>query len=140
MYTASLRQQHQDLLKIVGQIAPLLKPEAIDPTQGDTLRKLLVDLTGKLNLHLAAEDKVLYPKMASSNKTDVATAGKQFSTEMGSIGAAYKAYLTKYPNGPAITKSAKEFCTDTSAIFQALGTRIKREESQLYPLADSMAS
>lgn len=138
MHTSSLRQQHQDLLHIVGQIFPLLNPKLIDNAQGDRLRKLLLELTGKLNMHLAAEDKILYPKLASSNQPSLAATANQFAKEMGSIGLSYKEYMTKYPNGATIFKNANSFCADTSAIFSALGTRIKREESELYPMADSL--
>ncbi len=139
MRTMHLRQQHQDLLRIVGQIVPLLKPDTLDQTHGDALRKLLLELTGKLNMHLAAEDKVLYPELAASTQARVSATAAQFAKEMGHIGGAYKEYLGKYPNGTAISNQAKAFCADTSAVFTLLGKRIQREESELYPLADSLS-
>lgn len=139
MRTMQLRQQHQDLLRIVGQIVPLLQPHGLDLAKGDALRKLLLELTGKLNMHLAAEDKVLYPELAASNQARAASVASQFAKEMGHIGASYKEYLAKYPNGAAISEKAAAFCTETNAVFALLGKRIQREEAELYPLADSLA-
>jgi len=140
MRTMQLRQQHQDLLRIVGQITPLLNPGALDSARGDALRRLLLELTGKLNMHLAAEDKVLYPELAASSQTRAASVASQFAKEMGHIGASYKEYLAKYPTGAAISEKAQAFCSETNAVFALLGKRIQREEADLYPLADALSA
>lgn len=139
MRTLQLRQQHQELLRVVEQIVPLLKPESLDQARGDALRKLLLELTGKLNMHLAAEDRVLYPELVASTQARVAATASRFAKEMGHIGGAYKEYLARYPNGSALAKDPKAFCTDTAAVFGQLGQRIQREEAELYPLADSLS-
>lgn len=135
-YTDNLRQQHAEILKVVKEMGPLLRPAAIDAPTADRLRKLLVDLSGRVTLHLAAEDKVLYPTLSHDRDAKVAQTANRFAKEMGDIGVAFKGYLGAYPSGAVIFGARDKFCADTSGIFKVLGARIDREEHELYPLAD----
>ncbi len=138
MDTAHFRRQHGEILAVVGLIVPhLSKPTSIDRKVGDQLRKHLVDLSARIGSHLTSEDKVLYPTLTKNPASPVAVTATRFADEMGTIGAAFKQYLSQYPTGEAISTNAGKFAKDTQAIIAALGNRIQREEKELYPLADA---
>lgn len=139
MFTSNLRRHHAEILGIVGQIVPMLKPQ-IDIKSAEQLRKLLVELSARVATHLTSEDKVLYPKLVGSKNAKASSTATRFSTEMGTIGVALKEYLGKYPTPETIAKDGAKFSSDTKAIFGALGNRIEREEKELYPLADAEAA
>src|SRR4029453_4097984 len=58
-FTDKFRQQHDEILAIVGELNDKLKAKA----DAQALRSVLSNLAGKLNFHLAMEDKALYPRI-----------------------------------------------------------------------------
>ena len=132
--TDNLREQHKDIVKIVTDISGLLSPEKIK--DASEVHKLLLALSGKLKMHLAAEDKVLYPYLLKSKDANVHNVAKQFIDEMGSIGTAFEGYINKWKIKTEIEKNASGFIADTQGLFGVLGARVGKEESVLYPMAD----
>lgn len=129
------RNQHKELLDIVGKITPLLNPQALKDRSAD-IRAALTGLAGKITMHLQVEDTVLYAKMLADPKAK-ATA-ERFQREMGGIKTALTGYLGKYATPAAISANPAGFIADTQGIVKALGDRIKREESELYALFDAL--
>lgn len=130
-FTDKFRTQHNDILEVAGQITTELNvrknPEA--------LRKLLSDLAGKLNFHLAMEDQALYPRLMGRSDSHVSAMATQFMDEMGGLGKAFMAYNSKWQTS-AIKAELAQFTKETQQVFAALTQRIARENRELYPLAD----
>lgn len=135
--TDSFKTQHREMQEIVTQITARLNPSIL-PDHADEVRKLLSTLSGKLSVHLAMEDKSLYPTMLNSGNEEAKQTAENFMTEMGSLAATFKEYVQKWPSAATIKENTAEFCTQTKAIFAALSARIDREEHSLYPLADKL--
>lgn len=133
-YTDNFRRQHQEILAVVGEIQARLKPDVVrnDPK---ALRTLLSALAGKLSIHLAMEDKALYPRMIQADVENSGAMATAFQNEMGSIGQVFSAHNQKWQAGQ-IGADPGGFVRETQDLFGALGKRIERENSQLYPLAD----
>lgn len=136
MLTAPLRQQHVEIGAIIGAIQQAVK--AGKP--GADLRKLLVDLSGKLTMHLAAEDLMLYPQLKASAVPGVATMAKLFADEMGGLAGAFKAFGQKYATGAIIDADRAGFTAGFNGIVTAVTTRVKAEEKDLYPALDGNAA
>lgn len=134
-YTDSLRKQHQEILGIVGQVSAAMKAP-INAASGQALHGLLVSLAAKVKVHLATEDKVLYPKLMDSKDAVVSSTSKKFAAEMGEIGGVFKAYVETYRTADAIAGHGEQFKKETEGLFKVLGHRIQVEEASLYPLAD----
>ncbi len=54
--TKIFRDQHDELIKIAGELSEYLSLEKVK-TNADEIRHLLSKLFGKLNVHLSMEDK-----------------------------------------------------------------------------------
>jgi iron-sulfur cluster repair protein YtfE (RIC family) len=133
-YTDNFRRQHQEILSVVGEIQARLQPEQVR-TDPKSVRTLLSSLAGKLSIHLAMEDKALYPRMIQADVENSKAMATAFKSEMGSIGQVFAAYNQKWQ--PAqMTADPAGFVRETQDLFGALGKRIERENGQLYPLAD----
>jgi hypothetical protein len=132
-FTDKFRQQHVEILGIVGELNDKLKAKE----DAQVLRSVLSNLAGKLNFHLAMEDKALYPRIMTKDAKAKAMATK-FMDEMGGLGDAFAAYNSKWQTA-AIRKDPAGFADETRKVFAALGKRIARENAELYPLADSAA-
>lgn len=132
-FTEKFRQQHEEILGIVGELNAKLKAKA----DAQELRGVLSNLAGKLNFHLALEDKALYPRIMKADAKANAMATK-FMEEMGNLGDTFTAYNSKW-QVTAIRKDPDGFAAETRKVFTALGKRIARENAELYPLADKLA-
>jgi hypothetical protein len=130
-FTDKFRHQHEEILGMVGELNAKLKAKA----DAQDLRGVLSNLAGKLNFHLALEDKALYPRLMKKDAASSALANR-FMEEMGGLGAVFSAYNTKW-QVTAIRTDPAGFAAETRKVFVALGKRIARENAELYPLADA---
>jgi len=133
--TASFRKQHSELLTVAGEIGKLLDAARL-AADATSARTLLSNLAGKLKVHLAMEDKTLYPRLMQDPDPKVSAMAKRFADEMGGIAEVFGGYMDRWPTAKAIQEAPQRFVTDTQKLFAALSTRIDRENNQLYPLLD----
>ncbi|MEJ8837929.1 hemerythrin domain-containing protein [Ramlibacter sp. AN1133] len=131
-YTDNFRRQHQELLTMVGDIVARLKAQ---PADAHGLRNLLSALAGKLTVHLAMEDKALYPRLADVDVENSRSISLAFQQEMGGLAGVFTAYNQKWQL-EAIAADPAGFARDSHSVFAAIGRRIARENNELYPLAD----
>jgi hypothetical protein len=136
--TANLRRQHDALLAMAADLQDDIERLA---TIADAQRiaGLLARLTGVLSMHLAAEDKALYPAMMASSDRRTADCARTFEDQMGGLAAAYMAFADAWRSPDRILAETDAFARDCETVFGALAIRIKRENEELYPLADAMA-
>ena len=130
-----LREEHAHLVRIVRRLADIVSQPT--PPAKLTLFELRRELSSTLIAHLKAEDWVLYPKLLASTDPNVATTARSFSEEMGGLSAAYLAYVERW-TATAIEQDWSAYCDDSRGIIDALGTRIERENRELYPLLDRL--
>jgi hypothetical protein len=135
--TDSFRKQHNEILTIAREINGMLG-STIDDGSAEKIRSLLSKLAGLVNLHLAMEDKALYPTLLAHRDASVANTARRFSDEMGSVAAAFVGYINAWPNAAAIKADPVRFTTESKAIFNALSKRIHRENVELYVLLDAV--
>ncbi len=127
-------KQHEEMVGIVGQISAKLNEITI-AADAHEVRSLLNVLFGKLNMHLAMEDNTLYPLLKEHLDAKVREIAQKFSAEMGGLKPAVKAFSDKWAES-AIKSDPKGFCAATKGLFGVLADRIKRENTELYPLMD----
>lgn len=135
--TDSFKEQHKEMLELVKQINHKLDPAALAKDAVE-VRSILSALAGKLLVHLAMEDKNLYPVMLGSSDENAKKMAQSFIDEMGTLATTFKSYTTKWASPQLIQADSAGFCNETKAVFQALGQRIGKEEANLYPLADKV--
>jgi hypothetical protein len=97
----------------------------------DEGRRKLHETKALLLGHLAAEDKELYPALDAAAATDPRLAAllKTLRTEMTGISAEAIAFFETYGAGG----SGFGFARDFGRLSAALGSRIRREETTLFP-------
>ena len=133
-FTDKFRVQHDEILAMAAEISDKVKAGAEAPL----IRKLLSSLAGKVNFHLAMEDKALYPRLIQAKDTHSNALASKFMSEMGGLAGVFAAYNNKWQVS-AIKADRDAFADETRKVFGALAHRIARENSELYPLADKAA-
>jgi hypothetical protein len=133
-FTDNFRSQHDEILAVAGGITEMLNSRDADPT---VLRKQLSALAGKVNFHLAMEDKALYPRLLQRKGTQAEALAGRFMSEMGGLAEVFTIYNRKW-QASAIRADQQGFALETRKVFGALAQRIARETSELYPVADEV--
>jgi methyl-accepting chemotaxis protein len=135
-FTDGYRRQHGELLSIVHRMVELFDGGTL-AADGEPARALLVELTGKIRLHLAREDEKLYPALLAHSDPAVRAMTTRYIDEMGDLAAAYQQFAVAWPTALAISKNADEFERQARGVFGALGDRINRENQEFYAMADA---
>jgi hypothetical protein len=131
-FTDKFRAQHEEILAIAGEITEALKANG----DAGAVRKLLSNLAGKVNFHLAMEDKALYPRLMQQKDTNAPALAAKFLKEMGGLAEVFTKYNNKWQVS-AIRSDPDGFSNETRKVFGALAHRIARENAELYPVADN---
>ena len=134
MNISNYQRQHEELKELANELAGTLDPDFLK-TNASAVHSVLYKLAGKLNLHLSFEDNNLYPTLAASGNVEAQNTAKSFQDEMGGLSNAFKGYLANWANSMTIQNNPGQFIEQTKGIYEALSSRIEREESILYPLA-----
>ena len=134
-YTQKFRNQHDELLEKVGELAKLLNEKKLT-SDATAARDVLSGLLGELKIHLAVEDKALYPQLKNCGNHEVVAISIQYQEEMGGIAEFVANNSKKWPSAYAIPDDSKGFIEETNQLISALGNRIKKENDYLYKLAD----
>jgi len=128
------RKQHAELVEIVRSIEVLLDPAKLATAATET-RNLISKLLGKLSIHLAMEDQSLYPRLIQHADKSVREIAKRFATEMGGVKPSVESFGRKWTEAE-LRANPTAFCDEAKKLFVVLADRIKRENTQLYPLLD----
>lgn len=134
MVTRPYRKQHDELVELLGRLAPSLTAEAARD-RPDGARRALSQLWGKLTIHLAMEDDVLYPRLTKCGDALAEAKARSFAEEMGPLRARFEEFLARWTE-LKIGDDPAGFAAETQQVIKALATRVDRENRELYPLAD----
>lgn len=130
-----LRAEHDALVTLSCFLTDIVTAaEAPRPTELASVRGMLRDT---LVRHLKCEDWALYPRLQAAGDAALSAMVTRFADEMGHQAEAFLAYDSHWTPTRAEADWAG-FCEATIAILQALGERIEREETELYPSAEAL--
>lgn len=137
-HTAELHREHDAACQLmIGLAGQILAYRGRD--DADRLTLGVAQLLGLLRLHLMVEDTHLYPELIASGHRQTAAMAQRFADEMGDIAEQLEEFAMRWSSSAGIAAGFDEFREEALAIFAALETRIRRENQQLYPLADRLA-
>jgi hemerythrin-like domain-containing protein len=134
--TDNFRKQHAEMIEAVQSIQPQLKPELLAADAAD-IRSRLSQLFGKLSLHLAMEDNSLYPRYQKHADAKIRDTADRFAKEMNGVKPAIEAFSQKWTERE-IKADPPGFCADATRLFNLLADRIRRENTEFYPLLDKV--
>lgn len=130
---AQLRQEHAELVRIVGDLQAMIDRDAPPPSV--ELFNIRRKLSSVLIAHLKAEDWVLYPPLLTCNDPEIAATAKRFVDEMGGLAQAYSAFNERW-DALSIESDWDGYRHAAAGIIEALTGRIVRENRDLYPLLE----
>ena len=136
MNIEKFRKEHVDLMAAVTSLREWVQHGVGE--QAEAIHRQLSAMNSAIKLHLAAEDRMLYPALAKAADPVVARTGRQFQEEMGGLAAAYMASAARSSLAAKIAADPQGFRDDANGVFKALHLRVQRENRELYPLAEQL--
>ena len=130
----TFKQQHVDLFRAITALRELAQLGVKEHAEG--ILQLMVSISTAIKLHLAAEDRVLYPALTDSSDPVTAQTGRRFQQEMGGLAAAYGVFARPWNRVGKIAGNPQGFKDGANIVFKALHERVQRENRELYPLAE----
>lgn len=89
-------------------------------------------------VHLAKEDKSLYPRLLESGDRAIVSLTQRFIDEMGDLSATFGARTNRWGSPANIFERRDDSAAETAQVLGALGQRFDRENNELYNLADTL--
>ena len=93
----------------------------------------IVAMSSTIKLHLAVEDRLLYPALRQGADAELARLGEQFQREMGAIAAAYMDFARRWNTPERVRTDAEGFRADANAVLRHVYERMQRENRDFYP-------
>lgn len=131
LLVAKLQEDHKKLLSIYANIQDaIIRHDLVD------IDKNLTNFRTELQTHLLTENIRLYAYLTQKFSADPTNSEiiQDFRQEMYGIGHAVMGFLRKYRNMPLDGRMLGTFKKELDEIGAVLVTRIRHEESTLYPL------
>jgi hemerythrin-like domain-containing protein len=137
--TQLYREQHREISRVVADLAPLLEAAALKKDATPAFGRLM-DLAGRLRVHLTLEDRTLYPELLLHRNPDVRALARLYRDEMGGIYGDLEGLLHAWHSPETIAADPGRFVREVKAFLQVLARRVEREDGELYPLVDRVDS
>jgi hypothetical protein len=132
------RVQHELLVQLMGRIVSSTEGE-VGQDSAYQARTALTTLSALFPVHQALEDSLVHRALAGEPRARMLA--EQFEREMAPLAAELLALSRRYPSASSILLAPRgEFAAAASALFARLQERFRREERDLLPSYDRVAS
>lgn len=129
------KQQHVEILSGITGLRALVKSGI--RTNADEIARMIVSMSSTIKLHLAVEDKVLYPALKETGDASLAQMGKKYQDEMTSIAHAYLSFARRWNTSVTLSSKPEEFRSDANNVLRILWDRMRKENTEFYPAIEA---
>jgi len=129
------KHQHIDILGAIAALRTLVQTGIED--HAAEIAQRIVAMSGLIKLHLAVEDKVLYPALEASDNTALARMSRHYRDEMDGISGAYLAFAGKWNTPRQLHDQPEAFRAEANQVLKTLYERMKKEDREFYPAIEA---
>ena len=129
----NLTRQHRELVRTATEMFGWLDPTKLRTRGATDVHRALSSLSGILKVHLAMEDRSLYPNLVNHRDLDLRTLAQRFLDERALLRRNYEEYQHRWPSAIAIERDPERFIDESRHILGMLWTRMKTEDDVLHP-------
>lgn len=132
------KHQHRDILGAIASLRTLVQGGISE--QAGAIAQQIIAMSGLIKLHLAVEDRVLYPALENSGNAQLARLSQQYRNEMDGIASAYLAFAARWNSPRLLSAQPEVFRSEANAVLRTLYERMLREDREFYPAIEASAS
>lgn len=135
----NIQRYHHDHASIYRQINLLRSLSRAGVRENaQQISEAITGTASQIKFHLAVEEQVLYPTMARAGNHQTAQLGRRYQTEMQGLAEAFSAFVKQWRVPARLQADPDGFRHDANTVLRALFERLKREEVELYPVAETV--
>lgn len=134
MNIEKFKHQHLDILAGIARLRQLAHGGIA--SNADAIAAGIVAFSGTIKLHLAVEDRHLYPALEASGEARLVRMSQQYQREMDSIAGAYLQFAGKWNTARHVAEAPEQFRAEANLVLRQLFERIRREDTEFYPAVD----
>ncbi|HEU0230554.1 MAG TPA: hemerythrin domain-containing protein [Burkholderiaceae bacterium] len=131
-----MKDQHVQILTSISDLRELAHA-GVAQNAAHIARELKA-MGGVIVTHLAAEDRVLYPSMKKQPNQELVRLCQQYQDEMSDLASAFKHFSHHWTNVSEIERHPEQFREEANVVMKKLHTRIRRENTELYPVVEAL--
>ena len=125
------KHEHTDILTGIAALRRLAHAGVTD--NAAEIAQRIVAMSSTIKLHLAVEDRVLYPALRKGSDPALARLGAQFQQEMEAIASAYMAFARRWNTADSVKSNPEGFRADANTVLRTVYERMQREDRDFYP-------
>ncbi len=129
----NLTRQHRELVRTATEMFGWLDAGKLRARGAGEVWRALSSLSGILKVHLAMEDRSLYPHLVEHRDLQLRTLAQRFLNDRAELQQRYDEYRARWASTAAIEGGAEQFIDETRLILGMLWTRMKLEDDVLHP-------
>ena len=130
------KHQHTDILRSIATLRALA--HAGVEANASAIAHGIVAMSGTIKLHLAVEDRALYPALQRGTDVDLARMGQRYQQEMGSIARAYEGFSRRWNRPESVRRAERDFRDDANRVLRMVHERMQRENREFYPRIEAL--
>ena len=130
------KQEHVAILSAIDQLRTLARAGVA--SQSQAIAAQIVAMSGMIKLHLAVEQRYLYPAAQACGLATVARLGRQYESEMHGIAGAYLDFAGRWNTPVRLAAEPEAFRSEANTVLHALYQRMRREDRELYPAVEAL--
>ena len=129
----NLTRQHRELVRTATEMFGWLDAGKLRARGAGDVHRALSSLSGILKVHLAMEDRSLYPHLVNHRDLQLRTLALRFLDERARLRDRYEEYKTRWASAAAIEAAAERFIDETRQVLGMMWNRMKMEDDVLHP-------
>lgn len=123
--------QHVAILHGIGELRRLSQQGIA--SNASAIARALVEISATIKLHLAAEDRMLYPSVQRGGDADLARLAQRYQHDMGPIAAEFETFARRWNTAAPLRAQPEDFRREANAVLRMVWERMHRENREFYP-------
>ncbi len=129
------KHQHIDILSAIADLRRLVQAGIAE--HAGEISQRIVAMSGVIKLHLAVEDRVLYPALEASGNAALAGMSQRYRTEMDGIAGQYLGFAGRWNTPRQLAEQPEAFRDEANRVLKTLYERMKKEDREFYPAIEA---
>lgn len=130
------KHQHVDILQRIDELRSLAR-KGIE-TNAQAIAQRVADLGKLVTLHLAIEDRIMYPTVRKAADPKLAAMGAAYQEEMKGIANRYLRFTEHWSKAQNVASEPEGFRSAANNVLRDVYLRMQRENQEFYPAVEGM--
>lgn len=129
------KQQHLDILAGISNLRMLTQAGVSE--NANKISAAIASLSRTITLHLAIEDRILYPMLQNSQNATLAKMGSAYQQEMAHIANPFIAFARQWNTSLALKNDPEGFRKSANIVLKRVYDRMRKEDTEFYPAIEA---